>query len=336
MSNKGKISSGHQVLIIAMVLVFAGAVVFVAFQNKAGSGTFSASGTCPTTGLTGVQTQASYVNGVGTLTFVPSAANVLVTSSTGQVTAIPVTVPNSGYAVTKVPCSSTVQLVYGNEPTNYIDILTSVNVGAVSNFSAYDTNIKPIASPSYTITNGSIVSTTTSNNVGVANGASKNYQLTFTGGSGVFGNNKVEVIFAYNVTEYSAVTFTGPGVSSLGTPVTPAGVAANVLAGYQTVAFTIPSIQWSNSTLYTIKATSLAFSANTAVWNPVQMFLVDSSGAIINNVPQSNLFINPQTFADLGSTTYSAGATQGGTQSIILTSGASGTSTKGVIFEEHA
>jgi hypothetical protein len=309
------------VIVVLAVLAFAG--YSLSLSHSTTNAAINTAGSCPSNGQAGINFGASYVNTQGVVVPVSTSANVFITGQTSQWGGV-----SSTPSVITIPCytsgvATSFWGTYGDNINYYKQVMPTVSVGNTGNVSYKDNGVLPIVVPSYVSFSNGIVTSTNyalfpSGQLGAGAGRSVPYTI-YGASTGVFGNNKVEAVLAYNGSEYSSVALTGTGVTSV-TQSLPSAISGNILTGYTPVAYTIPSVGFGNSSTYTIAFQVSTLNANSLVANPIQLILVDGTTIVVNGQPQLNAFTTPLTNVKTG-----AGAYQTATLAAPLTSGAGNT-----------
>jgi len=268
---------------------------------------------CPTSGIISVWGFATYTNNLGQVQAdiaTPFAfykggfgagAN---PSYTGTLTA------GAATEVGNVTCGQTVSGTIGDNVSYYTQIIGPITNPAVGAQQFNTTVLEPMALPQIQWVNGTGVY---QNNaiVFASNGQSYPVTLTLSPGSGFFGHKYVEALYYINTTELTGVTMSalsaGTSVSTLAAAV-PAGL--NTVSGSTATAYQIPSVNWiTGKVQYTVTVKTNALNANTAVANPVQLFLINGVAFVQNGQPDNNgadVYVNPISNAKVGYAAFNA------------------------------
>ena len=286
------------VLILAGVYVGSGKTLSV---SQSTGQIASSSGTCPTTGFTTVSLLGSYVasNGVVITPAVSSSIYVQGASSPSNTVTTGSSATLVGSTISCSP-SQTVYATYGDASSSsyYLQATPAVSAtGAITQL--FDSNLLPVVAPSSPVFVNSQNGTYASSAIYKSAGNSQVYTTTMNlqAGNGVYGNNKIELLVAYNSTEISSVSITGSGAVSQ-SAVIPASTTYQ--SGYTTVAYSIPAIEFYNSTSMQVVVKTNALNSNTAVDNPIQIFLKDSASYLNNGQLFSNQYIDSVTNSNIG------------------------------------
>lgn len=288
------------VVIIGAVILTNSSALFSITQGTGSKGT--STGTCPSSGFTTVSLLGSYVASNGVVQTPAVTASVYVAGASSASNTI-TTGTSATYVGSTISCSpsQTVYATYGDASSSsyYLQQTPSISAtGAITQL--YDTNLLPVAVISTPVVVNSQNGTYSSNAIYKNAGNSQTYTSTLNlqAGNGVYGNNEIELLFAYNSTEISSVQVTGSGVQSAGSGTVPA--STNYQAGYTTKAFIIPSLDYYNQTSLQLVVKTNSLNSNTAVVNPVQLFIKDSASYMNNGQFFNNAFINPVTNTNIG------------------------------------
>lgn len=298
------------VVFVGIFLITNGSSLFsISQQNGTGSRVVS-TGTCPSSGFTSVSLLGSYIasNGVVQTPAVSASTYVVGASSPSNTTT---TGSSATYVKNTISCSPSQEIyaTYGDATSSsyYLQATPSVSAtGAITQL--FDTNLLPVAVISNPVFVNSQNGTYSSNAIYTKAGNSQTYTSTMNiqAGNGVYGNNEVELLFAYNSSEISSVTVTGNGVQSFGSGIVPASTTYQ--SGYVTKAYIIPSLAYYNQTSLQVIVKTNTLNANSLVVNPVQLFIKDSASYMNNGQIVNNAFINPITNTNIGHSTVDVSA----------------------------
>lgn len=331
------------VILLVVVLIVAGIVVAKTFNltlSVAGTGgsptptptqTYS-SGTCPSTGLTTVQFQGTYLSSLKVVTQVSTTAALYLQGAATQSGSV--TTSSSGYTANTltVQCGSSIWALYGDGTTYYQDPTQTVSVGNSANFQIFSAAIKPMITLQQEVFFNGTTYSTQSKLFGTANGAAKTVQVTLTAGNGVYCDTLCEFVLAYNASEYSSVTmssYNGGPVPVQVSPVLTSVMTGDMVKGYATVAYTFPGLSYSNSSTYNINFQASTFNANTVVNVPIQGWIKDGLNYVNNGQVLANQFVNPSTKASIGLTTIEL------TSLTAAVDGSGSVTTKSVAINAH-
>ncbi len=275
-------------------------------------------GTCPSTGSTTLHFLTAYYNTQNILTQVNTSWSLYIQGQPASYSSG--TTLASGTSTATVPCGSVVWALFGDGSTYYYSPFpvqsssgtffpTGENVGQTSSYNLYDYAIKPMATlASEVFFNGTSYSSTAAKYFGIGNGQTVTGTFSAQAGNGYYGDNQIEIVFAYNSLATYAPTLTGPNVNRI-SAVLPSSVTpefGSTGTGVSLVAYEVPAISFYNYTpTYSFTVQTKTLNSNSLIANPINIYIKDGSNFVNNGQVMTNQFANPNTQASIGQTTVS-------------------------------